>query len=408
MAESDLSNEVNATTVLPAPSNLSASVTNGDVTLSWVNNDDSTDGGIDIERRQANEPPVHRYDFESVADGIAEDSVGSADAAIIGGSATTGQFGSGAVALDGVDDYVELPYQVPIGEKESRSILFRIRSSSSDNIDWMYATFENTVFFEFGFHETEMEWFIRDDNSSLINFGTGTDIRDGNPHHVALVLDRSDGTARIYIDGSQQASADVSSLTSITSSTSPYFGARNRAGFSGLSGPDGFTSGDFDDLRVYDRAVSDSLIQKVASSSGSSFSTVESNLSPSAESYVDTSAPDSAVVEYRIERNTDHATATSGVISIRLLAVQSSTADRDATDADFTRRRLIASATADADVLLSAVTFFQSVVNENPQRAVFDIENPQRAVFDIENPQRAVFDIDNETRVETDTEKDKN
>ena len=51
MAESDLSNEVNATTVLPAASNLTTIVNNNDnVDLSWTNNDDSIDGGIDVER----------------------------------------------------------------------------------------------------------------------------------------------------------------------------------------------------------------------------------------------------------------------------------------------------------------------------------------------------------------------
>jgi len=51
MAESGLSNEVNATTVLPAASNVSASTnSNGNIDVTWTNNDDSTDGGIDVER----------------------------------------------------------------------------------------------------------------------------------------------------------------------------------------------------------------------------------------------------------------------------------------------------------------------------------------------------------------------
>jgi len=51
MAESPISAEVNATTVLPAPSSLSATVnSNNNVDLSWTNNDDSSDGGIDVER----------------------------------------------------------------------------------------------------------------------------------------------------------------------------------------------------------------------------------------------------------------------------------------------------------------------------------------------------------------------
>ncbi|WP_436935716.1 hypothetical protein [Halovenus marina] len=50
MAESDLSAEVNATTVLPSASDVTASYASGSISLSWTNNDDSSDGGIDVER----------------------------------------------------------------------------------------------------------------------------------------------------------------------------------------------------------------------------------------------------------------------------------------------------------------------------------------------------------------------
>lgn len=50
MAESDLSSEVNATTILPAPTIGTPSYSNGEVTVPWTNNDDSPDGGIDVER----------------------------------------------------------------------------------------------------------------------------------------------------------------------------------------------------------------------------------------------------------------------------------------------------------------------------------------------------------------------
>jgi len=52
MPESDLSAEVNATTVLPAPSTPSTTVSTGtaDISLSWATNDNSSDGGIDVER----------------------------------------------------------------------------------------------------------------------------------------------------------------------------------------------------------------------------------------------------------------------------------------------------------------------------------------------------------------------
>lgn len=49
MGESDLSSEVNAVTVLPAPSAVSGSRTIDDVSLGWTNNDDSSDGSISVE-----------------------------------------------------------------------------------------------------------------------------------------------------------------------------------------------------------------------------------------------------------------------------------------------------------------------------------------------------------------------
>lgn len=50
MAESSLSNRVQTTTTLPAPSNLSATVNSSSVDLTWTNNDDSSDGSIDVYR----------------------------------------------------------------------------------------------------------------------------------------------------------------------------------------------------------------------------------------------------------------------------------------------------------------------------------------------------------------------
>jgi len=50
MVESSLSSEVSAITILPAPSNLTATVNAGSVDLSWTNNDDSVDGNIIIQR----------------------------------------------------------------------------------------------------------------------------------------------------------------------------------------------------------------------------------------------------------------------------------------------------------------------------------------------------------------------
>jgi len=49
MSESTLSSEVSAITILPAPTNVNANISGSDVSVTWTNNDDSTDGYIDVE-----------------------------------------------------------------------------------------------------------------------------------------------------------------------------------------------------------------------------------------------------------------------------------------------------------------------------------------------------------------------
>jgi len=67
MAESDLSSEVNARTVLPAPTIGDPSVdSDGNVVVSWTNNDDSTDGGIDVERF-SDEPFTDSFEAQNLS-----------------------------------------------------------------------------------------------------------------------------------------------------------------------------------------------------------------------------------------------------------------------------------------------------------------------------------------------------
>lgn len=71
--ESDLSSEVNATTPLPAPSDVTAVVTDADgsgdyaYTIEWVNNDNSSDGGIDI---TANIPGIPGSPDDTIVSGL--------------------------------------------------------------------------------------------------------------------------------------------------------------------------------------------------------------------------------------------------------------------------------------------------------------------------------------------------
>jgi hypothetical protein len=81
---SNLSSEVNAVTVLPAPSDLSSSFSSGSIDLSWTINDLSEDGGIDVERSSDGGST-----YSDVATGLAPSTTSYSDSSITTGESYT-------------------------------------------------------------------------------------------------------------------------------------------------------------------------------------------------------------------------------------------------------------------------------------------------------------------------------
>ena len=146
---------------------------------------------------------VAHYSFD---DGTAaEDSDSSLDGTISGATATTGRDGSGALAFDGTDDYVEFPSAVTVDILGSnpRSIclwaLIEDFGSSGGLFD--YGTHENSE--NFGFRPADTDGSLKiiiwhhDAEVAL----SGSD--DGDWHHYCLTYDGSAWV--LYFDGSQAA-----------------------------------------------------------------------------------------------------------------------------------------------------------------------------------------------------------
>lgn len=434
MAESDLSSEVNATTVLPAPSNVDATYSGGDVDVTWTNNDDSSDGGIDVERRgpadwsyrkpitidstkvdadltdypatihldsdsdlaagaqssgndikfeDANgnqlSHEIESYDAstgtlwahvkipslssssdtiiyvyygndsasnqESVADvwsnnfeavyHLDESASGTGNADVykdstandnhgddyVSSSVKDGQIGDGQT-FDGTDDYIEVPHSSSLNVTSGLTLSFWTAVGSLSGYTEMVG---KPSYFDWGIYSDSDSY----DNTPHYNIhveGTRYDFRGpsmsgGNLHRVSQTYDGD--VFEGYFDGGT-VNSDSSMSGNLDTNTDSLMIAH-----SSTSGR--YFETTLDEIRVSSIARSDAWLSTsytnqnsprtfytvgAETSATGSWTDVTTGLSPTTESYTDTTVSRGTTYEYRIERNTDHATATSGTASI--------------------------------------------------------------------------------------------
>lgn len=327
MGESDLSSEVNATTVLPAPS---------------LGSYDSS--------------AIARYALDSVGDGTAEDAVGNFDLTVNGGTSTSSIAGDGYL-VDGTRDNPEYA---------AVSATTINGATEATLTGWVKAKENNTYAGIFG-HQPFLDskgggLTLRKTNSNRLDLfingrGGGTlPYLDYTPsssffgtwRFIACVWTGTD--LQLYIDGTkvEEEPADQSEIVdSGVFEVGRYKWADQ--------GNDYYFDGSIDEVRLYDTALSASEIETLynnpttklnsgvsTDSSGdvvvnwtnnddssdggidverstdgfSTVTTVGSGLSASTTSYTDSTVSQGKTYAYRVERNTDHATATSGQESI--------------------------------------------------------------------------------------------
>ncbi|QFZ73431.1 laminin G [Streptomyces fagopyri] len=183
----------------------------------------------------------------------------TARAAVLGGAHGTEGVLGGALEFDGADDAVRLPYQdrLPLGSKDfTASLWFRYTATTGEQpLLWMG-----------GIGTTQPQVWMRAEPASdritaLITTRDGATApatasvrvpgarNDGRWHHLVLRRDRGAGLLTVFVDGTSVSTADVPGSVSLNSPFGVHVGQRmdSRAYFTGA----------IDEVRVYDRALSD-------------------------------------------------------------------------------------------------------------------------------------------------------
>ncbi len=203
---------------------------------------------------------THKYTFN---DGTANDSVGTAHGALINGATVSV---GGQAALDGLDDYVDLPGPT-IAINTYTDTTFEAWFTINAQPNWIRL-------FDFGDTNADglgRQYFFYtpssgpgDNRAALSSTDPGFNLEDqalatgrlpaGVPHHVAVVVDKSvTNTMSVYVDGvlapgTQNPVTPTNSLDSV-SNVFAYLGRS-------LYNPDAYMPGFIDEFRIYDNALS--------------------------------------------------------------------------------------------------------------------------------------------------------
>ncbi|MEU1033192.1 sialidase family protein [Streptomyces mirabilis] len=178
-------------------------------------------------------------------------------AAVLGGAQETAGVRGGALEFDGADDAVRLPYQdrLPLGTKDfTASLWFRYTATGGEQpLLWMggIGTTQPQVWMRAEPASHRITALITTRNGAAAptsaSVRTASAYNDGQWHHLALR--RGDGLLTLSVDGTAVGASDVPGSVSRNSPFGVHVGQRldSRAYFTGA----------IDEVRVYDRALSD-------------------------------------------------------------------------------------------------------------------------------------------------------
>jgi parallel beta-helix repeat protein len=199
-------------------------------------------------------------------DGNADDSSGNDRHGILyGGPAwATERSVDGAIQLDGLDDYVEIPGYTGISGGASRTCSAWIKTTAAESgqiVSW-------------GSSADGQKWTFRTESDGALGVGiwngyiktTTRFVNDGNWHHVAAVL-ADDGSPdvseiQLYIDGVLETNPFISKSRAIATTDDQNVVIGALLAIDGVSYM-GHFEGLIDDVRVYSRALSPFEIQQV-------------------------------------------------------------------------------------------------------------------------------------------------
>ncbi|MCF1647160.1 sialidase family protein [Streptomyces indiaensis] len=194
---------------------------------------------------------------------------GARPAAVLGGAARTAGVRGGALSFDGADDAVRLPYRsrLPLGDGDfTASLHFRYTATTGEQpFLWMggIGTTQPQIWLRGEPASGRVRGLMttRSDATTVRSASVSTDgaHNDGRWHHLALR--RGGGRLTLFLDGEALGTADVPGSVSRNSPFGVHIGQRmdSRA----------FLTGAIDDVRVWNRALSDGELASGASGAAS-------------------------------------------------------------------------------------------------------------------------------------------
>jgi Concanavalin A-like lectin/glucanases superfamily len=188
------------------------------------------------------------------------DVIGGGEADVQGAVTVVGQVGMGRW-LDGVDDYIKIGVYPQLGSSDSMSIAYWVQMPDSPPNGSAYNLLglEKTNAQEIRTYvkstgAIQSTW--RDDNHEQADVVTTESYCDGLWHHVVMVCDRGEDTTSLYVDGQLKGTDDApDGDINIADPFELYLGASNHS-----NGTYGFAPVTFDDLRIYDHALTEQEI----------------------------------------------------------------------------------------------------------------------------------------------------
>ncbi len=168
-----------------------------------------------------------------------------------------------ALSLDGVDDYVDCGNKAAFNPAGSLSISLWANIGAWST-EWDHAMVSNRG-------EGSVGWQVRrysNDSLCFTTRGVGSDDTPSNMNpplnewvHIACVYDNVNNTKRIHINGGEDTVVTTNPGTISATTHNTYIGARAN---DGNTAPEAYFTGMFDEIRIYNRALSDGEVLYLA------------------------------------------------------------------------------------------------------------------------------------------------
>ncbi len=205
---------------------------------------------------------VAYYSFDNINNGIATDSSGSNYSGLLVGdpAVVTGKIGD-ALSFDGVDDNVDIPYQLVSGQTADFSYSFFVNADSAgDELQYLLSqassgTNNNDCFSVAYDNVAKSIKALTPNHANEPKIVTNYDLAN-KWTHIAVTNSHANGTSKLYINGA--------AISGLESTCPQALGAQFLLGRSPWAGYHLEFKGSLDEVRVYNRVLSSADVRELA------------------------------------------------------------------------------------------------------------------------------------------------